>query len=66
MVTQTIIRDYGFNTLEDYFDYITESRVNGQHKQARELFNALSIRQKGRLFSYCYDTQEVKEYLSWL
>lgn len=52
MVTQTIIHEYGFETLEDYFDYIVESRVNGQHKQARELFNALGNEQKGHFFNY--------------
>jgi hypothetical protein len=68
MVTQTIIQEYGFDTIDDYFDYIIESRVNGNYKQERELFNALSIRQKGRLFSYCYeyDIQQLKEYFSWL
>ena len=52
MVTQTIIHEYGFETLEDYFDYIIESRFNGQHKQARELFNALGNEQQGHFFNY--------------
>ena len=74
MVTKAIIKDYGFNTLEDYFDYITESSINGQHKQVRELFDLLSNKQKGHFFSYLYDYeaidtemgQKLKNYFLWL
>jgi len=78
MVTQTIIHEYGFDTIDEYFDYIIESRANGQHKQARELFNALGNEQQGHFFNYyeivyCYEAlsadmettyvQELKDYL---
>lgn len=52
MVTQTIIHEYGFDTIDEYFDYIIESRANGQHKQARELFNLLGNEQQGHFFNY--------------
>ena len=52
MVTQTIIHEYGFDTLEEYFDYILESRTNGQHKQARELFSDLSEQQQKGFLNY--------------
>lgn len=39
-------------SLEEYFEYIVESRVNGQHKQARELFRDLSDEQKSEFFAY--------------
>lgn len=39
-------------SLEEYFEYIVESKVNGQHKQARELFRDLSDEQKSEFFVY--------------
>lgn len=42
MVTKELINSYGFSSLEDYFLYIMESKENGQHKQARELYAQLS------------------------
>lgn len=52
MVTQNKIKGLEFETLEDYFDYIIESKTNGQRTQARELFNELSNTQKKEFFNY--------------
>lgn len=52
MVTQNKIKGLDFETLEDYFDYIIESKANGQRTQARELFNELSKEQKREFFEY--------------
>jgi hypothetical protein len=52
MITEKEIQDYGFEDINDYFDYIVDSRMNGQHKQARNLYNALSDGQKETLFYY--------------
>ena len=52
MVTQNKIKGLDFETLEDYFDYIIESKANGQRTQARKLFNELSDKQKKEFFSY--------------
>ena len=52
MVTQNKIKGLDFATLEDYFDYIIESKTNGQRTQARELFNELSDKQKKEFFNY--------------
>lgn len=52
MVTQNKIKGLDFETLEDYFDYIIESKTNGQRTQARELFNELSNAQKKEFFNY--------------
>jgi hypothetical protein len=38
-------QDLDFETWEELFDYILESKINGQKKQSLELFNALPDRQ---------------------
>ena len=48
MVSKTAIAMLGFETLEDYFEYILESKANGQHAQARELFRELSEGMQGQ------------------
>lgn len=48
MVTIKNIQSYGFETYEDYYWYILQSKINGQHKQARELFNNLSEGMQGQ------------------
>lgn len=48
MVTIKNIQSYGFETIEDYYWYILQSKVNGQHKQARELFSNLSEGMQGQ------------------
>ena len=52
MITQRKIKGLDLETLENYFDYIIESKINGQRKQARELFNELSNEQKKQFFDY--------------
>lgn len=46
MVSKKTIKEYGFESLVDYFDYIIESKINGQRSQTIELFNDLSKSQK--------------------
>lgn len=42
MVTISILKGLQMDSIEDYFDYIMESKINGQHNQARQLFFCLS------------------------
>lgn len=46
MVSQKTIKAYDFKTIEEYFDYIIESKINGQHAQVKSLITALSKEQK--------------------
>ena len=46
MVSKKLIKSYDFDTIEDYFNYIIDSKINGQRAQAKELYDALSTRQK--------------------
>ena len=41
-----------FNSVEEFFMYIMESRANGQHTQARELFNGLSEGMQGQMAAF--------------
>lgn len=42
-VIERLIEEYGLSSPEDYYDYIVQSYVNGQKKQARMLFRALTM-----------------------
>lgn len=53
MVSKKLIKSYDFDTIEDYFNYIIDSKINGQPQQARELYKTLSDAQKGQ-FSRWY------------
>jgi hypothetical protein len=52
MVTTNKIKALDFDTIEEYFEYILDSKTNGQHKQALELYKDLSPAQK-------------KEFINW-
>jgi len=73
MISKKELKDYSFTQIENYFDYITESRINGQHFQAIELFNKMNRQQKAQALKYficgfgeyCDDEQR-RETLKWL
>jgi hypothetical protein len=52
MVSNRKIKDLDFQTIEDYFQYITDSIINGQRQQARELISELSTKQKKEALMY--------------
>lgn len=52
MVSKKIINILGFDTIQEYFDYIVESVVNGQKFQATELAKDLSKSQSKDYFDY--------------
>ena len=37
---------YEYETIEDYYEYIVESEINGNYSQMKELFNKLAKGQK--------------------
>ena len=39
-------------SLHEYFEYIVDSKVNGQHTQAKMMFGNLSDIQKAHFFEY--------------
>lgn len=67
MVSKQTIKDYDFNTLEDYFNYIVESKINGQPQQAKELYNNLSLKQKDEFRDwYCAIFESYAEYTNFM
>jgi hypothetical protein len=47
-----LARELDFSTEEEYFDYIMESKINGQHAQARGLFHKMEPFEKAKFFDY--------------
>jgi len=76
MVSKKLIKSYDFDTIEDYFNYIVDSKINGNRQQAQELYNNLSARQKDSfqrwfLEYYYYDavdnnTTSERQYLDFM
>jgi hypothetical protein len=52
MVGIKTLKEYNFNNLQDYFDYIDMSRINGQFDQSENLINKLSLEQKKQAIKY--------------
>jgi len=69
MISEKQLTEYGFDTIEDYFEYIIDSKKNGQHSQASELFRGLSQGMQGQRAdffewaeaTYYYDAQDSDE-----
>jgi hypothetical protein len=57
MIGKATLKEYGFNTLEDYCNYIVDSQINGQHRQVKELFNKLSEDQKRFFIGWLKDNE---------
>jgi len=53
MISKKYIKELELQTIEDVFDYIVESEMNGNYSQCKELVNKLSWIQ-------------FKEYIEWL
>jgi hypothetical protein len=52
MVSKKDIQSLDFKTIEEYFEYIVDSKINGNYNQANELFNDLSKTQKKDFIEY--------------
>ncbi len=46
MITQNTLREYEFETIQEYYEYILLSIINGQRQQAITLAKRLSKEQK--------------------
>ena len=53
MITKKDLNDYNFESMTDYYNYIIESRINGQFQQVRELIQKLSYSQYVTFVIYC-------------
>jgi hypothetical protein len=52
MVGVKKLKSLQMETIQDYFEYILESKVNGQKKQAKVFFKDLSLKQKLEFFRH--------------
>ncbi len=52
MVTQKTLKEYNFQSLEQYYEHILYSLINGQRKQAITLIKRLSKEQKKQAIEY--------------
>jgi len=53
MVGINDLKRYDCENIEDYFDLIVESAVNGQFKQVKMQISDMSLGQKGMLLEWC-------------
>ena len=52
MIGKKYIKGLDFNSIEDIFEYILESKINGNYKQTKELINKLSKKQFNSFCDY--------------
>lgn len=57
-ITNKQLKALDFTTMEEYFQYIVDSIINGQKKQAKELFEGLSKGQKVTFYSWIGSSKE--------
>ena len=55
MISKQYIKDLDFNTIEDIYNYIIESDINGANSQFKELVNKLSRNQYIDFLKYIDD-----------
>lgn len=67
MISKKTLKYYECRTIENYFDYIQESIINGNFSQVKDLFDRLSKSQKKLCLRYFNCNQDGrKETLDYL
>jgi len=69
MISKKDLKMYEFYSIENYFDYIIESQINGNSSQVKDLFKKLSGDQKRLFFAYIQNYDKSIKYdfdLRWL
>jgi hypothetical protein len=59
MISKKTLKEYGFKSIEEYFNYIVDSGINGNFSQVRELFNKLNKKQMILFFNWL-NANEIK------
>lgn len=55
MISKKYIKDLDFETIEDIYNYIVDSEINGNTTQFKELINKLSKEQYNHFLLYIED-----------
>ena len=62
MISKKKLKMYTFCSIEGYFNYIVKSQINGQYGQARDLFRAMSEKQKRLFMAYIQNNDNTLRY----
>ena len=55
MISKKTLKEYEFKCIEDYFNYIIESKINGNYSQVKDLIKNLSKEQKRDFIAFIKD-----------
>lgn len=55
-----IYKDLDFNSLEEYYQYIINSLINGNFSQVKNLYKALNKENKKLFYFWCYNNDWIK------
>jgi len=66
MALSKLIKDYDFNSADEYYEYILETIGNGQRTQARHLYQSMERGERNEFFdwletTYFYEDDKVDE-----
>jgi len=65
MISKKDLNEFEFETMQDYFEYILNSEINGQRSQVRELIKNMSKGQQKEALQYfetAYDQVEIADH----
>lgn len=62
MISKKDLEDYEFETMEDYYDYIVVSRINGNPTQVKDLVKDMSNSQYNGFIRCVIDSSEAVGY----
>lgn len=69
MISKATLKSYEFDSIELYFNYIIDSKINGQRKQTIELYHKMSKAQKEAFKDWFLNTHQddvSKAYIEFL
>ncbi|MFV0346580.1 MAG: PT domain-containing protein [Bacteroidales bacterium] len=66
MVSEKTLKKYGFTGMNKYYEYVQESIVNGQRKQAPQLIKDMSEEQKYQFIKHLDLNQSINQSINQL
>ena len=59
MISKKLIKDLEKENINDFYNYIVESKINGNYTQTKEFIKKLSKTQRKDFFIYCENEKEI-------